>query len=57
MIGQTGDGHFSPIAGYCSYQNEDYILLLDVARFKYPVYWVKARLLYDSMNTQDPDMK
>lgn len=31
-LGQTGDGHFSPIGGWC--EEEDMVLVLDVARFK-----------------------
>jgi glutathione gamma-glutamylcysteinyltransferase len=31
-LGQTGEGHFSPLAGYC--EEEDMVLVLDVARFK-----------------------
>ena len=34
---QTGDGHFSPVAGY--HAGTDSVLVLDVARFKYPPYW------------------
>ena len=37
-LGQTGDGHFSPIGGYDA--ASDQVLLLDVARFKYPPHWV-----------------
>ena len=33
-LGQTGDGHYSPIAGYDA--ETDHVLVLDVARFKYP---------------------
>ena len=29
--------------------NEDLVLLLDVARFKYPPHWVPLKLLYQSM--------
>ncbi|KAL9649772.1 hypothetical protein ABK040_009587 [Willaertia magna] len=47
VLSQTGDGHFSPIGGYNS--KEDMVLLLDVARFKYPSYWVSLELLYESM--------
>ena len=43
-MGQTGDGHYSPIAGYN--QNNDKVLYLDVARFKYPSYWLDSLLLY-----------
>lgn len=32
-LGQSGDGHFSPIGGYN--REKDLVLLLDVARFKY----------------------
>ncbi|GAA5868784.1 hypothetical protein JCM8547_005379 [Rhodosporidiobolus lusitaniae] len=46
-LGQTGDGHFSPIGGYC--EAEDKVLLLDVARFKYPAYWLPIELAWDSM--------
>jgi glutathione gamma-glutamylcysteinyltransferase len=31
-LGQSGDGHFSPIGGYDPEQ--DLVLILDVARFK-----------------------
>jgi hypothetical protein len=31
-LGQTGDGHFSPIGGY--HRGRDLVLLMDVARFK-----------------------
>ncbi|KAA1088411.1 hypothetical protein PGT21_006108 [Puccinia graminis f. sp. tritici] len=31
-LGQTGTGHFSPVAGYSA--EEDRVLVLDVARFK-----------------------
>jgi glutathione gamma-glutamylcysteinyltransferase len=33
-LGQTGGGHFSPIGGY--HREKDLLLILDVARFKYP---------------------
>ncbi|GAA6048688.1 hypothetical protein JCM3770_002022 [Rhodotorula araucariae] len=46
-LGQTGDGHFSPIAGLC--EETDMVLILDVARFKYPSYWIPVELAYDSM--------
>lgn len=35
-LGQTGDGHFSPIGALC--EEKDMVLILDVARFKYAVY-------------------
>ncbi|KAM0789042.1 hypothetical protein ACM66B_003107 [Microbotryomycetes sp. NB124-2] len=46
-LGQTGDGHFSPIGAYS--ERDDMVLILDVARFKYPAYWVPVELAYDSM--------
>jgi len=32
VLGQTGDGHFSPIGGY--HKSRDLVLIMDVARFK-----------------------
>lgn len=52
-LGQTGTGHFSPAGGYCS-ANGGMVLILDVARFKYPSYWVPIRLLYESLRPIDP---
>ena len=46
-LGQTGDGHFSPIGAYD--EEEKQVLVMDTARFKYPSYFVDSRLLYDSM--------
>jgi glutathione gamma-glutamylcysteinyltransferase len=39
-LGQTGIGHFSPIAAYNS--KRDVALILDVAKFKYDSYWVSV---------------
>ncbi|XP_022758468.1 glutathione gamma-glutamylcysteinyltransferase 3-like isoform X2 [Durio zibethinus] len=50
---QTGTGHFSPIGGY--HAGKDMVLILDVARFKYPPHWVPLSLLWDAMNTIDKD--
>lgn len=52
-LGQTGDGHFSPIAAY--HEETDQVLVLDVARFKYAPYWVKVDDLYHSMEDLDSD--
>ena len=41
VLGQTGDGHFSPIAGYDA--QSDHVLVLDVARFKYPPWCTRRR--------------
>jgi len=53
FFGQTGDGHFSPIGGMC--EEEDAVLILDVARFKYPAHWVKLEDLWKAMKLLDPD--
>jgi glutathione gamma-glutamylcysteinyltransferase len=49
---QTGGGHFSPIGGY--HAGKDLALVLDVARFKYPPYWVKLDTLLSAMQVPDP---
>jgi glutathione gamma-glutamylcysteinyltransferase len=46
-LSQTGDGHFSPIGCYDPESN--YVLILDTARFKYPSYFVDAKLLFEAM--------
>jgi hypothetical protein len=46
-----GDGHFSPVAGY--HKDRDLLLVLDVARFKYPPYWVHTKDLWDAMAITD----
>jgi glutathione gamma-glutamylcysteinyltransferase len=51
-LGQTGSGHFSPIAGY--HRGRDLALILDVARFKYPPHWVPVEDLWRSMTAVDP---
>jgi glutathione gamma-glutamylcysteinyltransferase len=51
-MGQTGAGHFSPIGGY--HAARDLVLVLDVARFKYPPHWVSAERLWSSMHATDP---
>ncbi|XP_058767716.1 glutathione gamma-glutamylcysteinyltransferase 1-like [Vicia villosa] len=45
---QTGSGHFSPIGGY--HVGKDMILILDVARFKYPPHWIPLVDLWEGMN-------
>merc|ERR1712154_60864 len=50
-IGQTGAGHFSPIAAY--HEETDRCLVMDVARFKYGPYWAKVPDLYESMRPID----
>lgn len=51
-LGQTGSGHFSPVGGY--HAERDMVLLLDVARFKYPPHWVRGDALWRAMHALDP---
>lgn len=46
-LGQTGIGHFSPIAAYNS--REDMALVLDVAKFKYDSYWCAITDIYEAL--------
>ncbi|TPX33844.1 hypothetical protein SmJEL517_g03309 [Synchytrium microbalum] len=50
-LGQTGTGHFSPIGGFD--EAELMVLVLDVARFKYPPYWVKVDTLWEALHPVD----
>jgi glutathione gamma-glutamylcysteinyltransferase len=50
-VDQTGGGHFSPIGGY--HEERDLVLVLDVARFKYPPHWVSLSLLWKAMAEVD----
>lgn len=49
ILNQTGGGHFSPIGGF--HQEKDLVLIMDVARFKYPPHWVPVIKLFESMQT------
>ncbi len=51
-LDQTGSGHFSPIGGY--HAERDLVLVLDVARFKYPPHWISAERLWQAMHAIDP---
>lgn len=48
---QIGGGHHSLLAAYD--KRTDRFLLLDVARYKYPVYWVKTEDLWKAIYTKD----
>jgi glutathione gamma-glutamylcysteinyltransferase len=52
VLGQTGQGHFSPLAGY--HAGRGVALVLDVARFKYPPHWAPLDSLWRAMQTIDP---
>ena len=47
VLGQTGAGHFSPVGGY--HPSKDALLILDVARFKYPPHWAPLSKLVEAM--------
>ena len=53
-LGQTGEGHFNPIAGIHLNGKKAKALILDLAKFKYPGYWVDLEPLYESMRPIDP---
>jgi hypothetical protein len=50
-LGQVGGGHFCPVGAYNEKENK--MLVLEVAIFEYPVFWVEAKLLWNAMNTRD----
>jgi hypothetical protein len=52
-LGQQTYGHFSPIAAYDDVR--DRLLILDVARYKYPPVWVRAEELFAAMQAYDHD--
>lgn len=52
VLGQTGSGHFSPVGGY--HRERDLVLIMDVARFKYPPWWVPVHDLWKAMGVRDP---
>jgi glutathione gamma-glutamylcysteinyltransferase len=52
LLGQTGNGHFSPVGGFS--RKHDLALVLDVARFKYPPHWLSAERLWQAMQSIDP---
>lgn len=55
-LGQEGAfGHFSVLAAYN--HASDSVLVLDVARYKYPPFWVKMADLLNAMNTADSRSK
>ena len=44
---QTGDGHISPVGAYDA--DTDSVLILDVAKYKYPPVWISVQKLHDGM--------
>ena len=53
VLEQTGTGHFACLGGY--YEEEDKVLILDTARYKYPPFWVDLEWLYRSLQSIDAD--
>lgn len=47
VLGQEGGGHFSPLSAY--HEKSDRLLILDVARYKYPPVWVTVGQVFESM--------
>ncbi|GMP91670.1 hypothetical protein CsSME_00042261 [Camellia sinensis var. sinensis] len=52
-VNQTGDGHFSPMDAY--HKGRDMLLILDVARYKYPFHWLPRMTVWDAMNEIDKE--
>ena len=52
-MGTASDGHISPVAAYD--EKSDSVLLLDVAGYLNPWYWVPTEHLYRAMHTRDGD--
>jgi len=52
-VNQTGSGHFSPIGAYAP--QSEMVLIMDVARFKYPPHWVPLHALWTAMLTTDSE--
>lgn len=64
VLGQTGTGHFSPIGGYHPGNDQGIlyiitnciyicmlVLILDVARFKYPPHWVSLGTVFQALSS------
>ena len=47
----AGGGHFSPLAAY--HARADHLLVMDVARYKFPPFWVDTDLMWHAMATTD----
>lgn len=50
-IHQEGGGHISPLAAY--HAPSDQVLILDVAKYKYPPVWVELPTLFAAMSSVD----
>lgn len=52
-IGQAGGGHISPLAAFD--EASDKVLILDVARYRYPAIWAPVAQLLQAMQMTDRD--
>jgi hypothetical protein len=50
-LGENASAHFGPVSAYDPVS--DLILVVDVARFKYPPLWFPVDTVYKAMNTTD----
>jgi Phytochelatin synthase len=50
-LAQAGAGHWSVLAAYDA--KSDKVLILDVAKYKYPPVWISTIMLLDAINTLD----
>lgn len=50
-VGQEYTGHHSPLGAYNA--AKDRVLVMDVARYKYPPTWVRTEALYKAIRTTD----
>jgi hypothetical protein len=50
-LGQVGGGHWSALAAYDA--QSDSVLILDVAKYKYPPAWVSISILQQAIATID----
>ena len=51
LVGEEGHGHFSPLGAYD--EESDSLLVMDVARYKYPPLWIATKDLFAAMQTTD----
>jgi glutathione gamma-glutamylcysteinyltransferase len=55
VVKQSGMGHFSPIGAYN--KQRDLVLIMDVARYKYPPHWLPVSLVFQAMLSIDSETK
>lgn len=51
LVDQQGGGHIAPVAAY--EPHSDRVLILDVARYRYPAVWVETRKLWAATRSVD----